>query len=49
MVLTVMDEAGQTKAHQVLEGLEDRDSTNIWDGLHAGLEVSLVSSFLPQF
>jgi len=36
--LTEMDESGKMEAIKALEKLEPRFSTNIWDGLYAGLE-----------
>lgn len=38
--LTMMDEAGRTKAHEIVDGLHTEGSTNIWDGLKCGIEVA---------
>eukprot|EP01113_Clastostelium_recurvatum_P003822 TRINITY_DN1168_c0_g1_i2.p1 TRINITY_DN1168_c0_g1~~TRINITY_DN1168_c0_g1_i2.p1 ORF type:complete len:809 (+),score=247.47 TRINITY_DN1168_c0_g1_i2:121-2547(+) len=34
-----MDEEGKKKAMDLVEALHPEDSTNIWDGLHTGLEL----------
>jgi len=37
--LTKMTDAGKKKAEKALDALQPLNSTNIWDGLHEGLEV----------
>ena len=37
--LTMMDEGGKTSAVLALENMSPENSTNLWDGLHKGMEV----------
>merc|ERR1719454_2733918 len=37
--LTVMDDAGKASADAEVDGLRAGGQTNLWDGLHSGLQV----------